>query len=396
MLRRTGWKMAALLWMVAGEASGDARGAELVRALHTLDPGLQVCGAGGPRLQSLACEPFDPWIDRAAVLGLWDVLRQYGYFRKKFHAMLASIARVRPGAVILVDYPGFNLRLAAALRKRNFPGKIICYISPQVWAWNRGRIPKIARLLDLMICVFPFEKPMWEAVGLRTVFAGHPLLEALMPEKVSVVPRERNLLGLFPGSRRKEVQRNFPVMVEAARRVARLREATVFEVAAANAEHAAYCRRLVGDLPMEIAHGRAHELMRRARAGIVCSGTATLEAAFFELPYALIYKAAWLTFEVGKRLVDVNCLGIVNILNNYRMNPPPDPRLPAAPAPHVIPEFIQHMATPDALAQEAIRLLNDEAARRRQLESCRDILAGLEAQGASERAARAILEELRR
>ncbi|MCX7868916.1 MAG: hypothetical protein N2322_03100, partial [Terrimicrobiaceae bacterium] len=147
--------------MVAGEASGDARGAELARALARLDPAVRVCGAGGPRLAELAREPFENWVARAGVLGLWDVLRQYGWFRRKFREMLDGIERRRPQAVVLVDYPGFNLRLAAALRRRGYAGRIICYIGPQVWAWNRGRIPKIAKLPDLLICVFPFEKPLW-------------------------------------------------------------------------------------------------------------------------------------------------------------------------------------------------------------------------------------------
>ncbi|HEU4679235.1 MAG TPA: hypothetical protein VFS35_06925, partial [Terrimicrobiaceae bacterium] len=151
------------LWFVAGETSGDARAAEVMRVLQTLDPSIRFLGAGGPRMQPLAVQPFDNWIAEAAVLGLWDVLKHYGYFRGKFFRMLDDIKRIRPTAVVLVDYPGFNLRLAKALRKRRFPGKILYYISPQVWAWNRGRIAQIAQFLNLMICVFPFEEPMYEA-----------------------------------------------------------------------------------------------------------------------------------------------------------------------------------------------------------------------------------------
>jgi lipid-A-disaccharide synthase len=180
-----------------------------MNALRELDPSLRFLGAGGPKMQVLAEAPFDNWIAEAGVLGLWDVLKHYGYFRRKFHAMLADIAREKPDAVLFVDYPGFNLRLARALRDRGFPGKILYYISPQVWAWNRGRIKKMARILDLMICVFPFEQPMYEASGLHTVFAGHPLLESLAREKTGA-PREENLLGLFPGSRSREVKRIFP------------------------------------------------------------------------------------------------------------------------------------------------------------------------------------------
>jgi len=381
------------LWFVAGEASGDARAAEVMNVLRSIDPNLRFLGAGGPKMRALATEPFDDWIAEAGVLGLWDVLKHYGYFRSKFYRMLDQIEETKPAAIVLVDYPGFNLRLAKALRKRGFPGKILFYISPQVWAWNRGRIPGMARLLDLMICVFPFEKPMYEASGLRTVFAGHPLLEALAAEKTGLA-RDENLLGFFPGSREREVKRIFPIMVGASRLIQKQRPDVRFEAAAASEAHAIRMRQIAGDLPIIIRSGTAHQLMQRACAGIVCSGTATLEAAFFGLPYCLVYRVAWLTFEVGRRLVDVDCLGIINILNNYKQNPPKDPRLPARPAPHVVREFIQHFATPEALASDALRLLNDPLARSRLVTNVNEILSTLEAEGAARRASQAILHAL--
>ena len=381
------------LWFVAGEASGDARAAEVMRALRAIEPGTRFLGAGGPKMRQFASEPFDDWIAEAGVLGLWDVLKHYGYFRKKFHRMLEQIEETKPSAIVLVDYPGFNLRLAKSLRSRGFPGKILFYISPQVWAWNRRRIPKMARFLDLMICVFPFEQPMYEASGLHTIFVGHPLLEALAAEK-SCVPRDPTLLGLFPGSREREVKRIFPIMVEASRLIRQRRPDVRLEAAAATEAHAGVMRQMAGSVPIEVHSGTAHRLMQHACAGIVCSGTATLEAAFFELPYCLVYRVAWLTFEVGRRLVDVDCLGIINILNNYERNPPADPRLPARPAPHIVREFIQHFATPEALASEALRLLNDREARVRLVAHVNEIVSTLEAKGASRRAAESILSAL--
>jgi lipid-A-disaccharide synthase len=381
------------LWFVAGEASGDARAAELMRVLHSLEPNLRFVGAGGPKMQALSAEPFDNWIAEAGVLGLWDVLKHYRYFRRKFYRMLEGIEELRPAAIVLVDYPGFNMRLAKALRKRHFPGKILYYISPQVWAWNRGRIPQIARLLDLMVCVFPFEKPMYEASGLHTVFAGHPLLEALAKEKVSI-NREGDLVGLFPGSREREVKRIFPTMVEAGRLIQQARPDVRFEAAAASEPHARRMKQLAGDLPIAVRTGTAHPLMQRACVGVVCSGTATLEAAFFGLPYCLVYRVAWLTFAVGRRVVDVDCLGIINILNNYKQNPPADSRLPAQPAPHVIREFIQHLATPEALARETLRLLNDPVARANLVSRVNEIVSTLDADGAALRASQAILAAL--
>jgi lipid-A-disaccharide synthase len=382
------------LWFVAGEASGDARAAEVMNVLGAIASKIRFLGAGGPKMRAIAADPFEDWIAEAGVLGLWDVLKHYGYFRKKFHRMLKQIEETKPDAIVLVDYPGFNLRLAKALRARRFPGKILFYISPQVWAWNRRRIPKMARLLDLMICIFPFEKPMYEASGLDTVFVGHPLLESLAVEK-SGVARDENLLGLFPGSREREVKRIFPIMVEASRLVRERRPDVRLEAAAASEAHVNRMRQMAGDLPIMIRSGTAHQLMQRACAGIVCSGTATLEAAFFGLPYCLVYRVAWLTFEVGRRLVDVDCLGIINILNNYKQNPPGNPRLPAKSAPHLVREFIQHFAKPEALASEALRLLNDPQARSHLVANVNEIVTTLEAQGATRRAAQAILDALR-
>lgn len=369
--------MSRRIWIVAGETSGDARSAELMRAVHALDPDVAFIGAGGPRMQALAAEPFDNWIAEAGVLGLWDVLRNYGYFRAKFTRMLADIARLQPDAVLLVDYPGFNLRLAKALRAAHPRLKILYYVSPQVWAWNRGRIPKMARWLDLMLCIFPFEKDLYEASGLRTEFVGHPIVEQMARDRVPAA-RDPLLLGLFPGSREREVNRIFPAMVGAARIVAKSRPDVRFEAAAATEAHAATMRAMAGDAPITIRAGTAHELMQRAGVGIVCSGTATLEAACFGLPYALVYKTAWLTYAVGRRLVKVNHLGIVNILAGRT----------------VVREFIQDGATPATLADEALRLLNDDAARARLADELAAVVATLNGDHAAERAARAVLEEV--
>ena len=381
------------LWFVAGEESGDARAMEVMQAIKSYHPSVIFGGAGGNSMQALSEEQFDNWVQRAAVTGLWDVLKNYGYFRKKFNTMLAAIRNKNPDAVVLVDYPGFNLRLARTLRESGYNGKILYYISPQVWAWNRGRIPKMARYLDLMICVFPFEAPMYEASGLHTVFVGHPLLEALAGQ-MGKFQREPNLLGLFPGSREREVKRNFPVMLEATRLVANQMPEVRFETSAASPSRAETMRQMAAGFPIEIREGNAHELMQRATAGIVCSGTATLEAAFFGLPYALIYKTAWLTFEVGKRLVDVNALGIVNILNNYRINPPTNPGLPAKAAPHIVREFIQNDATPQSLAEESLRLMKNESARLELRQQLVAIISTLKAEGATDRAAKTLLNAL--
>lgn len=370
------------LAIVAGEASGDTHGSALMRALHEADPSIRFSGKGGPKMAHLASESggaMDDWIAEAGVLGLWDVLRHYGYFKRKFASLLDELAADPPEALILVDYPGFNVRLAKAIRKRGIPTRIIYYISPQVWAWNRRRIPEMARALDLMICIFPFEKSLYESSGLPTVFAGHPMAEELRP--VPLGDRDESLFGLFPGSREREVRRIFPAMAGASALISKSRPEIRFEAAAATPAHAELMRSLAGEAgaAITITSGIARDLMRRAGTGLVCSGTATLEAACLGLPYALVYRVAPLTYEVGLRLIRVKFLGMVNILADRP----------------IIREFIQHDATPEALADEGLRLLNSTGARERlasELLAVTSLLRDGEGEPAPARAARAVIE----
>jgi lipid-A-disaccharide synthase len=371
------------LYLLAGEASGDTRGAEVMRTLREREPVIEFAGAGGPQMRALAGEAMCDWIEEAGVVGLWDVLKKYGWFRKQFARRLDEIARARPDAVILIDYPGFNLRLARALKKRQPALRIIYYISPQVWAWNRGRIPKMARMLDLMICIFPFEKALYEQSGLKTVFVGHPMLDSLAAKKIDA-PREETLVGLLPGSRRREVRKIFPVMIRAAMLMKKARPELRFEAAAASEPAAKTMRSMLAEAGDEnfcaIKTHAAHELMQRAAAAMVASGTATMEAAFFRLPFVLIYRVAWLTWFVGRRLVKVDFLGMVNILAGRE----------------IVREFLQDDATPTAIADEMLSLLNDRESRETLVRDLDAVIAQLGESGASERAADAILEELNR
>lgn len=373
------------LFFVAGEASGDARGAELMRALRERDPALEFHGLGGPQMQALAGSGahLENWTERAGVLGIIDVLRNYRFFKQQFNKTLGEITALQPDAVVLIDYPGFNLRLAAALKKRPRAPRVIYYISPQVWAWNRGRIPKMARILDLMICIFPFEKPLYESSGLRTVFAGHPMLDSLArSDGDGGATRDEQLVGLFPGSREREVRKIFPVMLAAAALMKRARPELRFEVAAASEAMREKMTALAATHPavrVEIGLKNSHALMRRAAAGMVASGTATLEAAYFRLPFALIYRAAWLTFFIGRRLVKVPWLGMPNILAGRE----------------VAREFLQEAARPDAIAAEVLRLLSSAEAREAHLAGLDAAIATLGGRGAAARAADAILETLR-
>lgn len=387
------------LYFIAGEASGDARAVEVMRGLlvraQAAGEAVEFLGAGGPQMQALA-PAIDDW-SAEAVVGLWDVLKKYGYFRRKFHAMLAEIEREKPDAVVFVDYPGFNLRVAKELRRRKIPTRLIYYISPQVWAWNRRRIPLMARTLDLMLCIFPFEKALYEQSGLETVFVGHPMLDTLAAKRDGSVRQtgeggahgESPLVGLFPGSRSREVSRIFPVMVRAAYVMAARQPGLCFEAAAATEALAAMMREEIAAaarehggvaLPVEVIVGRSHSLMQRAAVGMVASGTATVESAYFNMPFVILYRVAPLTWEVGKRVVKVPFLGMVNILAGRGL----------------VPEFLQNEARPEPVATMVLELLRNAEARESQVAGLQEVISGLGEGGAGERAAEAIFSALGR
>ena len=358
------------LFVIAGEISGDTHGAGVVAELLARHPHLEIHGLGGPKLRTLAGDSLEDWVADAAVLGAWEVIKHYGYFRRKFYQALRRIETLQPDAVVLIDYPGFNLRLAKKLQRLRPGVKLIYYISPQVWAWHRSRIPKMARWLDLMICLFPFEAPLYNASGLRTEFGGHPLTDYLAAKK-SDPPRHPDLVALLPGSREREIAALWPVMLETAAALRTTHPHLRFATGAVNDRLAARMRDLAGGFPVDIGVGNAHDLMQRAAAGLVASGTATLEAAYFGLPHALVYKVAWLTYEIGRRVVKVPHLGIVNILAGRE----------------VVREFIQHAATPTALAAELTRLLDDPAARQSLQHDLATVVATLGQGGAYTRTA---------
>lgn len=369
--------MAGALYVIAGELSGDAHGAGMLRALRELHPDLRIHGAGGPEMRSAAGDGIRDWVEDAAVMGLWEVLKRYGWFKERFAEMLAEVRALKPKLLVLIDYPGFNLRFAEAVRNELPDTKIIYYISPQVWAWNKGRLPKMARILDEMLCLFPFEKPIFEGAGLPTTFVGHPLVDELEEERHGE-PREDDLVALLPGSREREVARLFPMMLESARRLHLKRPATRFEACGASAKLAARMRELTAaaklDEVVTVRDGGAHDLMQRAACGVVASGTATLEAAYFGLPYCLVYKVAWPTYLAARMLVKIEHIGLINILAGGR----------------VVEEFIQSEADPLHVEQSLSRFLEDDAHReetRRQLLATAAKLGG---PGAHLRAATAI------
>lgn len=370
------------LYVVAGEMSGDVHAAGLLEMLKVLHPDLEVHGAGGPRMRAVAGEGIHDWLDQAAVMGIVEVLKHYRFFKQSFDRMLAEVTELRPRVLLLVDYPGFNLRFAAAVRKVLPETKIVQYVCPQVWAWKKGRIPKMVELYDEVLCLLPFEPKVFEGTSLKASFVGHPLVDELEEARVEV-ERDPDLVALIPGSRMPEIEKLFPMMVETAKRLGGSRPGLRFAVPAANPRLRLRIEEITGsarmDASIEILDGGAHELMQRAACGVVTSGTATVEAAYYGLPYCLVYRLAWPTYLVAKLVVTIEHAGLVNILAGEE----------------VVEEFIQSDADPCHVSRALERFLDEPevvVALQRRLDETIAKLGGL---GAHRRAAEAVLAWLR-
>ena len=365
----------ALIYLVAGEVSGDLHGAELVSALkksgkHTF------LGWGGPHMSEAG--GTRDWVEKAGVMGIWDVLKQYSWFKARFQETLAEIEKTQPAVLVLIDYPGFNLRLAKAVRERCPNVKILQYVCPQVWAWKRGRIPKMAKWLDQVVCLFPFEVEVLAEGDCPGVYLGHPIVDELREKKEELV-REEGLIGLFPGSRRREVDRLFPILVETSRLLRKERPELKFEVPAISEKLADSMRAMMSeDDEILIKVGSSQNLMQRATCAVMASGTATLEAAWFGLPYCVIYKVAPLTWQVAQMVVKVEHIGIANILAGKQL----------------VPEFLQHDLNPTRLAEWVGSQLDNESVREELSQKLLAVASELGDGGVHERVAAAVEELL--
>lgn len=351
-------------------------GACLISALSAQCPDVTFHGAGGPQMRATGGDGINDWVEDSAVMGFWEVAKHYKWFKKRFDEMLEQAIELKPDVLVLIDYPGFNLRFAYAVKEKLPDTKIAYYISPQVWAWHKGRIPKMVEALDLMMCIFPFEQPIFQDAGLRTVFTGHPLVDELA-EKKEDVQRAESLIGLFPGSREREVASLFPLMVETARRMHSNHPELRFEAAAASDKLAAQMQSIIDAAKLTekgvitLKTGTSQSLMQRATCGVVASGTATLEAAALGMPYCLVYKVAWPTWVIGKMLIKIKFIGIVNILAGEK----------------VVEELIQGNAEPCQVEEQLNRLMFDIPAREALRERLLETASKLGEPGAHARAA---------
>jgi lipid-A-disaccharide synthase len=366
--------------MIAGEASGDMHASGVVRELRRKNPALEVFGMGGECMRQEGMD-LTVHMSHMAFMGFVEVVRHLRTIYRVQKALELEMDRRRPDVVLLIDYPGFNLRFAQLARNRGIP--VLYYVSPQVWAWHGGRVKKMKRLIDKMHVIFPFEVKIYEAEGIPVEFVGHPLVERLSVQstKQEFFGRQRlspqkKVLGLFPGSRAQEIARILPTMVKTADVLQKLLDLQVAVGVAPNLGTDALAPYLAGHSSIRMVENATYDLMHHADAAIVTSGTATLEAGWFGTPMAIVYKTSPLTYEIGRRLVDVRFIGLVNIVAGRG----------------IVPEFIQHDCTPAKLVKAMTPLLTDareSEAMRKDLAVVRERLGG---GGASARVASSIFD----
>jgi lipid-A-disaccharide synthase len=335
--------------IVAGEASGDIYGAGLIQAVNQQDEAVSFYGIGGKRMREAGAEILVDSADMA-VVGLVEVLKHFDVIAAAFLKLKKILLENPPDLLILIDYPGFNLRLAKLAKRAGI--KVLYYISPQIWAWRQGRVKKIKRLVDHMAVILPFEAPFYEKAGVPVSFVGHPMADLV---KVTLLRDEaatsfgldpvRKIVGLFPGSRRSEISRLLPTILEAAQILAQQFPGIQFVLPLASTlndeDLAPYLAKI--DLPIVIVSDRVHDLIRACDAVISVSGTVTLEIALVGTPLVIIYKLSPLTFQLAKRLVKVEHIGLCNIVAGET----------------VAKEMIQNDASPKKIAAEITQILVD-------------------------------------
>jgi lipid-A-disaccharide synthase len=370
------------LLIVVGESSGDRHAAHLIEALRERRP-LDARGVTGPALERAGVKRLAPF-DALAVVGFTGVLSRLPRIWSLYTRLLDEARRFRPDAVVLVDSPGFNLRLGPALRRLGVP--VFYYIAPQVWAWHAERAAEMSRWVTRLAVVFPFEEPLFRAAGVETRFVGHPLLEAV-PQVASRetfladagIPAGSRLLGLLPGSRRSEVRALIPRMEAAAEELTRTRPDLAVRFAIApglEEEFPARLRR--GEGPIRALSGSTAAIQRHADACVVCSGTATLETALCATPLVVVYRTSWLNHAIARRVVRLDRIGLPNIVAER----------------DVAPELIQDEVTPARMAAAVAPWLDDPAANRAQREALAVVRERLGTPGASARAAEYLAEML--
>ncbi|MEW5723286.1 MAG: lipid-A-disaccharide synthase [Thermodesulfobacteriota bacterium] len=368
----------------AGEASGDLHGSNLARAVKSLDPEVEFYGLGGRRLREAGTELLVD-LEHTAVMGLTEVLAGLGQVFSALRTLKAELKKDPPAAVVLIDYPDFNLRLARAAHRAGVP--VFYYICPQIWAWRIGRLKKMAELVDRRVVVFPFEKDFYESRGLGADFVGHPLLDIMAPPRPRAQVKaelgfapDRNLLLMMPGSRRALTALLAPVMFAAAGLLRVKYPDLQLAVSRADTLPPDFLDPFLEKAPggIRVLAGDSHALQNAADAALIVSGTSTVETALMLTPMVVAYRMSRLTYFLGRMLVRTDHIAMANLIAGER----------------VAPELIQDEAAPERMAAEVDKILSDGEARRIMIEGLGRVRERLGGPGASRRAAGLLLETM--
>jgi lipid-A-disaccharide synthase len=368
--------------IIAGEASGDTLGAGFVREYLKLQPQTRFFGLGGDKMNSTGVE-LAYHIKDLAFLGFWEVVKNIRFIKKVQRDILDQVDKLKPRMAVLIDYPGFNLRLAPKLKRRGI--KVFYYISPQIWAWGAGRIRQIKNNVDFMAAIFEFEKQLYEKAGVPTLWVGHPLLDEI---QISISDNEFRhkaglnnddiVIGLFPGSRVQEVARVLPEMLKALRLMSSTKPEIKGLIGKAPAIDNAVYRDIIAEHKSNaiIYEGSNYDLMALARLNLVCSGTATLECALIGTPMIVVYKTSPATYWIARSLIKIPYIGMVNVVANEK----------------IVPELIQGRCNARAIADISRKYFDDSEYYDDVKNRLSQIRSKLGEHGAAQRAAIAAVE----
>jgi lipid-A-disaccharide synthase len=369
-----------------GEASGDLYASELLRELRKRDETIECFGLGGDRMARAGAEVLVT-LDEVSVIGLVEVLGKLPALRRARDRLLEEATARRPDVAVLIDFSGFNLRFAKKLEARDVP--IVYYVSPQVWAWRRGRLRTIRRTAEKMLVIYPFEEAFYRDEGVPVRFVGHPIVDLVRPredrssfcERVGLEP-DRPLVAIMPGSRRREIELHLPVLADALRLMAEKRPELEFVVLKAPTinEEAILSRMAEAGPRVHVVEDSTYEGLAYASCAVVASGTATVEAALSGTPMVVVYRVSWLSYRLGRPFVRVPHFSMVNLIANKA----------------VVPELIQDDMTPDGVARRALELIEDPTAAKTMRGELAEVKARLGGGGASGRAAEEVMNVINR
>ena len=359
--------------IVSGEASGDMHGAKLAHSLHAQDDRLMLFGIGGDRMHAAGVR-IDVDAHRLSVVGITEVFAKLPQILDGMRTAKRLLVENKPDLLILIDFPDFNLHLASHAKKHGIP--VLYYISPQIWAWRRGRVKKIKRLVDHMAVILPFEEIFYRQHGVPVTFVGHPLMDqySTAPKQPKRSPEDNTVtIGLLPGSRDSEVTKLLPSMLAGARLIQQQKPNTRFLLSRARSVDSRLVQRLVkeGGVRVILHGGSTDALLEQATVVIVASGTTTLEAAIHETPMIIVYRISPLSYRLGKALIRVPHIGLVNLIADKR----------------VVPELIQHEASPEEIARQTLNLLTKPERMKRVKDELHEVHRRLGTAGASDKVA---------